>query len=204
MSELVEGQTSQDRNEDRNAQERRDGRDETIRRLSELVERQARQIDRLLERDDRQRQQNSVPQMCDRELASERFQKNKPPTFRGEADPRIAEEWIRDIEGIFEYARVPEEEKVTCAKFLLQMDARHWWDSTKATRDVARMTWDEFKEVFYEKYFNEAHRITKAAEFVTLKQGSMSVGEYIRKFEELSRFAPHMVATNQLKVNQFL
>ena len=91
---------------------------------------------------------------------------------------------------------MPKEEKVTYAKFMLQMDARHWWDSTKATRDVARMTWDEFKEVFYEKYFNEAHWITKATKFVTLKQGSMSIGEYIRKFEELSRFAPYMVATS--------
>ena len=81
-----------------------------------------------------------MPQRYDRELASERFRKNKPPTFRGEVDPRIAEEWIRDIEGIFEHARVPKEEKVTCAKFLLQMDAKHWWDSTKATRDAARMT----------------------------------------------------------------
>ena len=53
LSELVEGQTSQDRDGGRNALEPRDGRDETIQRLLELVERQARQIDRLLDRDDR-------------------------------------------------------------------------------------------------------------------------------------------------------
>lgn len=32
----------------------------------------------------------------------------------------------------------------------------------------------------------------------------MSVCDYIKKFDELSRFAPHMVSTNELKVNQFL
>ncbi|KAL2533446.1 Uncharacterized protein Adt_06797 [Abeliophyllum distichum] len=32
----------------------------------------------------------------------------------------------------------------------------------------------------------------------------MTVSEYIRKFEELSRFAAHMVGTNGLKVDRFL
>ena len=39
--------------EAKNTPEQRDGRDETIQRLSELIECQARQIDKLLERDDR-------------------------------------------------------------------------------------------------------------------------------------------------------
>ena len=32
----------------------------------------------------------------------------------------------------------------------------------------------------------------------------MSVDEYIRKFEELSRYAPHLVGTNELKIEQFV
>ena len=44
----------------------------------------------------------------------------------------------------------------------------------------------------------------KAAEFVNLKHGCMSVSDYIKKFKELSRFAPHMASRNELKVNQFL
>ena len=32
----------------------------------------------------------------------------------------------------------------------------------------------------------------------------MSVAEYIHKFDELSRYVPHMVVTNELKVNQFI
>ena len=31
----------------------------------------------------------------------------------------------------------------------------------------------------------------------------MSVDEYIRKFEELSRYAPHLVGTTELKIEQF-
>ena len=32
----------------------------------------------------------------------------------------------------------------------------------------------------------------------------MTIGEYIRKFEQLSRFATHMVSTEALKVERFL
>ena len=32
----------------------------------------------------------------------------------------------------------------------------------------------------------------------------MCVVEYIRRFDELSWYAPHMVATNELKVDQFI
>ena len=74
----------------------------------------------------------------------------------------------------------------------------------KSITDVDRLTWERFKEIFYRKYFSEAHRLAKAAEFTNLKQGGMSVCDYIKKFDELSRFAPHMVSTNELKVNQFL
>ena len=37
------------------------------------------------------------------ELASERFMKNKPPVFKGETDPLLAEEWIQSLEGIYDY-----------------------------------------------------------------------------------------------------
>ena len=61
-----------------------------------------------------------------------------------------------------------------------------------------------FKEIFYRKYFSEAYRLTKADEFTNLRQSGMSVCDYIKKFNELSHFAPHIVSTNELKVNQFL
>jgi len=36
-----------------------------------------------------------------------------------------------------------------------------------------------------------------------LKQGTMSVMEYTAKFYELSRFAPHQVATREMKMDHF-
>ena len=52
------------------------------------------------------------------------------------------------------------------------------------------MTWDVFKRVFLEKYIPEEVRNKKEMEFLELKQGSMTVAEYIAKFEELVRYFP--------------
>ena len=45
------------------------------------------------------------------------------------------------------------------------------------------------------KYFNEAYKIIKVVEFTNLTEGGMSMSDYIKKFEELSCFAPYMVST---------
>jgi hypothetical protein len=39
----------------------------------------------------------------------------------------------------------------------------------------------------------------KKKEFQDLKQGSMSVNEYVTKFIQLSRYAPHEVNTDEKK-----
>jgi hypothetical protein len=44
----------------------------------------------------------------------------------------------------------------------------------------------------------------KKKEFQDLKQGSMSVNEYITRFTQLSRYAPHEVDTDEKKQEYFL
>lgn len=44
----------------------------------------------------------------------------------------------------------------------------------------------------------------KMNEFIQLKQRTMTVTDYLCKFEQLSRFAEHMVSTEPLKVERFL
>ena len=65
------------------------------------------------------------------------------------------------------------------------------------------MSWAEFRRLFEMKYLTSSALREKRKEFVSLKQGDLSVDEYVRRFEELSRYAPHMVATETLKVDQF-
>ena len=53
------------------------------------------------------------------------------------------------------------------------------------------------------KYFSVTTRHAKAQEFLELRQGTMTVMEYMAKFFELARFADDYVATDMAKVRRF-
>ena len=53
------------------------------------------------------------------------------------------------------------------------------------------------------KYFSASARHAKAREFLELKQGTITVLEYVAKFTELERFVDDYVATNMAKVRKF-
>ena len=53
------------------------------------------------------------------------------------------------------------------------------------------------------KYFPATARHAKAQEFLELKQGVMTVIEYVARFTELARFADDYVATYLAKVRRF-
>ena len=128
----------------------------------------------------------------------------RPPIFEGDADPKVSENWIRTIERMFSYGKILDDSKVSCAAFYLRDSASYWWDTIVSVHDVTIITWERFRELFDVKYITKAARVAKRKEFANLKQGDMSVDEYIRKFEELSRYAPHLVGTNELKIEHFV
>ena len=78
-----------------------------------------------------------------------------------------------------------------------------WWDLVKASRELEAMTWEEFRELFMGKFFPAFSRHAKAREFLELKQGTMTVLEYVAKFTELARFTDNYVATDMAKVRKF-
>ena len=66
------------------------------------------------------------------------------------------------------------------------------------------MTWGEFRELFMGKFFPTSARHAKAREFLELKQGNITVFEYVAKFTELARFEDDYVATYMAKVRKFV
>ena len=73
----------------------------------------------------------------------------------------------------------------------------------KTSRDLEAMTWAEFHELFMGKYFPDTARHARAQEFLELRQGTMTVQEYVARFMELSRFADDYAATDLAKVKRF-
>ena len=87
--------------------------------------------------------------------------------------------------------------------FHLEGEAQVWWNWARISRDLEAMTWVEFQELFMGKYFPDTTRHAKAQEFLELKQGTMTVTDYVARFTELARFADDYVATNMAKVRRF-
>ena len=65
------------------------------------------------------------------------------------------------------------------------------------------MSWDDFRRLFMGKYFPASARHAKAREFLKLRQGTMTVLEYVARFTELARFGDDYVATDVAKVRRF-
>ena len=71
------------------------------------------------------------------------------------------------------------------------------------SRDLETMTWDDFRRLFMGKYFSASTRHVKAREFLELRQGTMTVLEYVARFTELARFEDDYVSTDTAKVRNF-
>lgn len=124
--------------------------------------------------------------------------------FMGGPDPAEAECWISDVERIFEVLECPVGDRVRLATFWLKGNAYHWWQAVKrGYENPAAITWEEFQKVFSDQFYPPSYRYAKKSEFLYLKQGSMSVAEYEHKFNELSRFAPELVATEEDRCRRF-
>ncbi|XP_020970243.1 uncharacterized protein LOC110268437 [Arachis ipaensis] len=127
----------------------------------------------------------------DRPMTLAAFLKVNPPKFKGTTVANEANNWFRGIERSLRAQHVPEEQYVEFATYMLEGDAQHWWQGIQRLlqQDEGNILWDVFKEEFYKKYFPRATREAKEMELMQLKQGSMSVAEYTRKFEDLCRFS---------------
>ncbi|KAL0556794.1 hypothetical protein IC582_005311 [Cucumis melo] len=73
-----------------------------------------------------------------------------------------------------------------------------------ASGDVSQITWQQFKESFYAKFFSASLRDAKRQEFLNLEQGDMTVEQYDAEFDMLSRFAPKMIATEAARADKFV
>ncbi|KAL0558819.1 hypothetical protein IC582_003401 [Cucumis melo] len=153
-----------------------------------------------------------APQFVPDQLSAEAkhlrdFRKYNATTFDGSLeDPTRAQMWLSSLETIFRYMKCPEDQKVQCAVFMLTDRGTAWWETTERMLggDVSQITWQQFKESFYAKFFSASLRDAKRQEFLNLEQGDMTVEQYDAEFDMLSRFAPEMIATEAARADKFV
>ena len=104
------------------------------------------------------------------------FQRTKPPSFSHATDPLDADDWLRTIERKLEIARTDDGEGSLAI----------WWDNAKAIWPAdEEITWAKFKEHFHKYHIPTGVMKIKQREFLALTQGSMTVNEYLNKFNHL-------------------
>ncbi|XP_027927450.1 uncharacterized protein LOC114184337 [Vigna unguiculata] len=92
------------------------------------------------------------------EWSLEDFLKHHPTMFYGKTSPDATDQWLKDLEHIFDAKMCPAENKLAFSMYMLTGEAEHWWISTKSIleeRDEP-VTWEAFKERFLsEKFKND-------------------------------------------------
>jgi hypothetical protein len=109
--------------------------------------------------------------------------RHKPPTFASSPDPLDTNDWLKSIKKMLNIAQCSDREKVLYASSRLTGPAADWWDSYVAAHDAANtITWMEFTTQFRNYHIPARLMKIKKKEFLSLKQGNMSVSEYRDKF----------------------
>ena len=134
----------------------------------------------------------------------QRFRAHHPPTFTGGGDPVVVDHWFMQIDKVLEAMEIISvATRIRLTAFQLEGEAQVLWKWARTFRDLEAMTWAEFQEIFMGKCFPETARHAKAQEFLELKQGTMTVMDYVARFTELARFADDYVATDMAKLRRF-
>ena len=116
----------------------------------------------------------------------------------------VADHWFMQIENILEAIEITSDTtRIRLAAFQLEGEAQVWWRWARASRDLEAMTWAEFQELFMSKYFPETAKTCQSSGILELKQGAMTVMDYVARFTELARFADDYVAIDMAKVRRF-
>ena len=116
----------------------------------------------------------------------------------------VVDQWLRQVERILEVMEITSDAiRIRLATFRLEGESQIWWEWVRALRDPETMTWGKFREIFMGKFFLTFARHAKAREFLELKQGSMTVLEYVARFNEMACFRDDYVTTDIAKVRKF-
>ena len=106
------------------------------------------------------------------------------------------------MEKAFTILQLSDKEKVSNVYGLLFDKADDWLTRIKNLFGGA-LSWQIFKEEFNKEYLTENYRKEKLASFISLIQGSMTVREYVDKFEDLYKFAKDIYPTEEKKGEKF-
>src|SRR5438132_12131519 len=172
--------------------------------IAEVMAQQT-QLLQMLVRNQMQQQQPHARQGQPQLASYSDFAGTHPPIFSKAEDPLEADSWLWLMESKFELLTSSEEQKTLFAAHQLRGPAASWWETFLAMQPAGhRVPWTEFRIAFKAHHIPSSVVKIKLHEFMTLKQGTKTVREYVQKFNELARYAPDHVHTDEKKRECFL
>ncbi|XP_070032389.1 uncharacterized protein [Nicotiana tomentosiformis] len=102
--------------------------------------------------------------------------------------------------------RATETEGVELAYYRLKGVAYSWFEMWKNSREKGSppARWCELTDAFIDHFLPAETKAACAAEFESLKKGSMSVWEDHMRFAHLSKYAIYMLPTMEARVRRFM
>ena len=119
--------------------------------------------------------------------------------FGSQTNNQNPQNFFDEIKKIFEVMKVAGNDGVELVSYRFKVVAHILYTQWKKYRgsNAAPITWDYFSETFLNRFFPIELREVKAKEFMNLRQSNMTIQEYELIFNQLSRYAPHMVVDSR-------
>jgi ribosomal protein L44E len=115
-------------------------------------------------------------------------------------EPMDADDWLKSVDKKLQVVQYNNREKVLLVSHQLFGPTADWWDAyVEADEEPESINWPKFKATFCAHHVPHEVMKLKKKEFQDLRHGSISVNEYVTKFTQLSRYAPHEVDTDEKK-----
>ena len=135
------------------------------------------------------------------------FRRNKPPLFSGFEHDANPQDFVDVCDRLCTAHGCSPVRAVELTSYQLTGVAYKWYKSLLRSWRVGSPTldWSEFYNAVVERFLPESLCKTKVREFELLKRTkSMLVLEYDTKFNQLARYAPHMVVIDNMKAKGLL
>nr|XP_029154554.1 uncharacterized protein LOC114927773 [Arachis hypogaea] len=88
-----------------------------------------------------------------------------------------------------------------------EIPTRYWYESLLESKEAAGLplpSWKEFTEEFLARFYPANKQAEDAIAFERLRQENMTVTEYAKEFTRLSKSAPYLVNSEEMKVCRFI
>jgi hypothetical protein len=115
------------------------------------------------------------------------------------------DDWLKIVQKKLQVVQYNNRERVLFAAHQLVRPTVDWWDVyVEAHEEPKTINWQEFKNNFRTHHVPLGVMKLRKKEFEDLKQGLMTVREYVTRFTQLSCYAPDNVDTDEKKQDWFL